>query len=912
MNEFSSIYNSFYNPEVIAYFFDLAIDLFCIGSKDGDFLKLNIEWESITGYKLTELEGQNIKDFIHPDDFETTTEQLNKLNSNLSVYNFVNRFKKLDGNYIWLEWRAYPVENLIFAAARNITEQKLFTNKLSETLEFNNNIFAASPVGFATFDTTGQCKSVNPAFAEILEISSNEFLNQNIYKIPKWNQYGLTFLAEQTFYTHNTHSTTLQLKTFQENEIWLESHFSYFSQNEFPHILLTIKNVTEEYQAKNKIKESTDLFQTLVNYSPTAVLYADTITDKIIYINEKFVSYFGYNLNHLQKVEDFFYRTFPDGIDRIKSAQIWSEIKLKAAASKNKLFSDNLRFKISSGDIIICETITSLVGNKVVIIFNEKTQKIIDENLIKESERRLKHLLSNIDLFSVVLDRNGNIQFINDFALNSLGYEQKEVLHNNWFDIFVIDQNVKEAFINSFKNDSIQPQFINQIKSKNGEFKLIKWFNSILRDSEGNLIGTASLGEDITEQKLFEDILEFRFKLIELSNNNDIDSIIQFTLDSAEKMTNSKIGFFHYLGEDQNTILLQTWSTNTLVNMCKADGKGKHYDINLAGVWVDCVKQKKAVIHNDYASLPHKSGLPDGHAPIVRELVVPIIKQEKIYAIIGIGNKESFYTQKDIEIVTVLADSAWNIISGKRAEEQLKESEMKLRHLNYTKDRFFSIIAHDLKSPFLGLLGYTNVLIDEYSTIPPEELKEYILGINNIAQNSFKLLQNLLEWAKVQRGDKKIKTERISINEIVSSTFDLIEESARAKKINLENLTRINHIVSSDRTMTETVLRNLITNAIKFSHPMSKIIINSEENNNFIQISVKDFGMGMPSETLSKLFKIEHNISSKGTQNEIGTGLGLILCKEIVELLGGEIWVESEEYKGSKFIFTLPKTDRNN
>jgi PAS domain S-box-containing protein len=185
----------------------------------------------------------------------------------------------------------------------------------------------------------------------------------------------------------------------------------------------------------------------------------------------------------------------------------------------------------------------------------------------------------------------------------------------------------------------------------------------------------------IAEQERTESIMQVRLRLVRFALAHTVDELLQETLDELEVLTGSAIGFFHFLEADQKTLWLQSWSTNTLQNMCEAESKGSHYDVDQAGVWADCVRQRQPVIHNDYASLPHRRGMPEGHIPIVRELTVPILRNERVVAIFGVGNKPTDFTANDVELVSTLADFAWDIIERKRAEDALRESEEKFRTL---------------------------------------------------------------------------------------------------------------------------------------------------------------------------------------------------------------------------------------
>jgi PAS domain S-box-containing protein len=196
--------------------------------------------------------------------------------------------------------------------------------------------------------------------------------------------------------------------------------------------------------------------------------------------------------------------------------------------------------------------------------------------------------------------------------------------------------------------------------------------------SENEDISLRWLIRDITQRKRNEEIIQVRLNLLEFATSHSTEELLQKTLDEIGQFTNSPIGFLHFVESDQKTLSLQAWSTRTLTEFCTAEGKGAHYPIEKAGVWVDCVHEKRPVIHNDYSELPHRKGLPDGHPPVIRELVVPIMRSNLVVAILGIGNKPEAYTQEDIEAATYLADMAWEIAERKRIEGELRENQSRL------------------------------------------------------------------------------------------------------------------------------------------------------------------------------------------------------------------------------------------
>ncbi len=250
-----------------------------------------------------------------------------------------------------------------------------------------------------------------------------------------------------------------------------------------------------------------------------------------------------------------------------------------------------------------------------------------------------------------------------------------------------------------------------------------------------------------------------------------------------------------------------------------------------------------------------------------------------------------------------------DISERKSAEAELRIKNEQLKELNATKDKFFSIIAHDLKSPFNGILGFSGMLKNEARDLDIESIVNYADIINSSAQNALELLETLLEWARMQQGAVPFEPGIILLNTLVNSEIEELKYNANQKNITLVNGINENIILSVDENMVRTILRNLISNALKFTPKNGKVKIEVQKKVGQVEISVSDTGLGLTKETIKKLFKIETSFTTRGTENEKGTGLGLLLCKEFVEKHGGSIWVESEFGMGSRFIFSLPFRD---
>jgi signal transduction histidine kinase len=262
-----------------------------------------------------------------------------------------------------------------------------------------------------------------------------------------------------------------------------------------------------------------------------------------------------------------------------------------------------------------------------------------------------------------------------------------------------------------------------------------------------------------------------------------------------------------------------------------------------------------------------------------------------------------------VVFITVLIVFRVSSISGSqllRAEEALKENEKQLLQLNADKDRFLQILGHDLISPFNTLLGYSELLLADIRKLKIDEIEDRLNDINIAAQNSYNLLSDILMWTRAQSGKIPFNPQKLNFATTCKDMLDTLNPTANAKKITINYLATDQIFVFADIDMLKTVLRNLVSNAIKFTGNGGAINISTKENSENATISVSDNGIGIKAENIIKLFDISQVISTSGTANETGTGLGLLLCKEFVEKHGGKIWVESETGKGSDFKFTLP------
>jgi PAS domain S-box-containing protein len=369
---------------------------------------------------------------------------------------------------------------------------------------------------------------------------------------------------------------------------------------------------------------------------------------------------------------------------------------------------------------------------------------------------------------------------------------------------------------------------------------------------------------------------------------------------------------------DQYTGDLEKYFFNTLMDNIPdriyfKNNKGEYIRINKAAALRRGISDPNEAINKtdfDFFTKEHaEQALKDEIEIIKNGKVLENIEEKQTW----IGSKEDWASttkapirNDDGEIIGTFGITR-DITERKKAQEALEQSEIKLKELNAIKDKFFSIIAHDLRGPFNGLFGLLDMVREDFDEIGVDEVKENLELMNEILRNLFQLLEDLLEWGRIQRNVFDFSPANENISQTIKNVVDLYSINATNKGINLILDIPANLFVEFDKKMISTVVRNLLTNAIKFTEPRGTIKITAKDDVHRIIISVEDTGVGISNNNLHRLFNLTEYFSTKGTNNESGTGLGLILCKEFIEKHNGKMTVETELKKGSIFSFSIPK-----
>jgi signal transduction histidine kinase len=327
------------------------------------------------------------------------------------------------------------------------------------------------------------------------------------------------------------------------------------------------------------------------------------------------------------------------------------------------------------------------------------------------------------------------------------------------------------------------------------------------------------------------------------------------------------------------------------------------YPLNLAAL-----QEKRPILVADVSK--DERWLATNPGDPTRSLInAPLLVHDHPIGLLNVGRcDETPYTEDDAQTVSAFASQVAIAFENARLVGQIKDANEELARMNADKDKFFSIVAHDLRGPFLPLLGNAQLLEEMAFGLSPRDVQEMSASIRRSAKLVFELLENLLQWSRMQMGRMTYDPEQIVLHELIAKIVELLMSNATSKNITLQSLVEADISVYADENMLNTVIRNLVNNAIKFTPDGGEVMVEVRpcEDADFVEISVSDTGVGISEENIDKLFRIDVHHSTAGTAKESGTGLGLIMCKEMVEMNRGKIWIESELGEGTTVKFTVP------
>ena len=641
-----------------------------------------------------------------------------------------------------------------------------------------------------------------------------------------------------------------------------------------------IKSINEEIHAVNddlerriedintlneNLKISESKFRTLVRNIPGVVyrcLYDKNWTMQ--FISQEIEIYTGYPASDFidNKVRTFASIIFPEDRGIVEDS-------IQPVVDGNESYVLEYRIVHKNGDIkwVFERGQRVLNDNKEVlwldgVILDITEQKKIEEKL--EQERKFSTgIINGTPSIICGISLDGSTNYINPAGEQIAGYKSEELIGKNWWRTLYPGseyQQVEQLFID-FKNEDVR-NYEMTLTTKEGGKRIVAW-NSINRyDEKDEVLEIIGFGNDITERKKSE---------LELKESEEL----------YQKLVNNQ-GEALVIVDNDNKFIFVNPATYEIFGVSDGSLIGRNVKEFLTDEYITQVNNE---------TNKRKTGITNSYE-------LEILRPDKTKRCILVTASPEYNNEKEITgAFAIFRD----ITERKNAEEILFESEKKLRELNAQKDKFFSLLAHDLRSPIGNFLQISELLKLSYEDISKDQVHEFFDNLHSLASRTFKLLDNLLMWSRSQLGRLEIQSESIDLYNVVEDIVHLFEDNLNSKRIQIKNKLPVDLVVKADMNITQTLFRNLISNAIKFSYSDGEIIIASkteidkQNNSEYCIISVQDTGVGIPEDKIEKIFDMDDDYTTLGTASEKGTGLGLILCKELIEKSGEKIWVGSRE-----------------
>ncbi len=533
-------------------------------------------------------------------------------------------------------------------------------------------------------------------------------------------------------------------------------------------------------------------------------------------------------------------------------------------------------------------------------------------DMVHEREK-LNSIIELAEVILLVLDKDGKIELINKKACDVLGYDRKEIIGKKWIDNFVpgkVKENLFNVLHSATSSEGSENEYEyheNPIITKDGEERYIAWHNKIFKDEEGNFLFILSSGQDLTEQKNEEKIQKVISEILEASNTEaDLDDFFNFIHNSISKLMPAE-NFYISLYDKSSEMISFPYFVDKYDSAFPSKRLGKgltEYVLRLG---------KSALVTKEIDNELVKKGETEivGSQSAIW-LGIPLKISDFTIGVLVVQDYETqeTYTEKEQRVLEVIAYSISRAIERKRLEADRRVLINNLEKLNSAKDRLFSLISHDLRSPFNSLLGFSEILTNEYDSLTTEEIKEYIRAIHDSSKNLYGMTNNLLHYSRFQTGKIEFNPKTLNLKKIVDESLKLLKGNFVKKQLNIIDEVSGNLYVYADEDMLLSIIQNIISNAIKFTYKNGDIkiatnVISGNNEEGMVKISVTDSGIGISDSNINRILEGDP-YTNPGTEKEFGTGLGLQLVKDFIAKNNGTLSIKSKINMGSTFSFTIP------
>lgn len=662
------------------------------------------------------------------------------------------------------------------------------------------------------------------------------------------------------------------------------------------------KEINELRQSEEKIRKSCEKYKIAYMNSPDAININRLSDGMYVSVNDGFTKILGYTEN--------------DAIGRSSlEMNIWvnpedRENLVKELESGGNVKDYEADFLSKTGNIVpglLSASLIDLDGvpHILTVVRDITVSKKAEEALAKE-QFLINSLMNNLSDHVYFKDLNSKFIRTNKSHAISFGLtDPKHVIGKSDFDFFT-EQAANQAFEDEQAIIKTGQSILKEEKLTRKDCSDV-WFSAMkmpLRDNDGKIIGTFGISRDITGRKRSELENYALFEIIQgITSTDKLDELLKLIHNSLGKVVYAD-NCFVALKDQTSGLFSFPYFVDKVDTTPIPTSMGKSCsDYVFRTVKPLLLNQKK------FDSLVEQGEVELIGSNSPSWIGIPLQTPSKVIGVLVLQHyeKENVYSENDLKFLVSIGNQIAIAIERKKAEEEISFKNEQLQLINAEKDKFFSIIAHDLRGPLSAFVDATQILTEEIQNMDLEEIKDITMSMKTSASNIYGLLENLLEWSRLRRGAMDFVPENLNLKKKIEASIDVLSESARKKRIGLTISVPGELEIRADIHMFDTIIRNLISNAIKFTISGGKVIVTANYNgDHYIVVKINDSGIGMAPELRNKLFQIDEKTSRPGTEGETSTGLGLLLCKEFIEKHGGKIWVESSVGQGSTFSFSLP------
>jgi len=664
----------------------------------------------------------------------------------------------------------------------------------------------------------------------------------------------------------------------------------------------TKKSVLQKATAKKSPEGKDSYFKAIFDNAGVGIILLDS-KKKILKANHAILKHLKYTEEELSSIP-INKITHPDDLESVLKVlkDIVSGRKKQCIIEKRYISKDD-KIIYGKATLKLISDQKRKTKNILVLIENLASQKAV-KNWLNSEQYFLHAFLENSSDHIYFKDLNSCFVKVSNSLCKRHGVTPEQLTGKSDYDLFG-PNHARDAYADEQEIIKTGKPIIEKEEREdlaNGRVTWVSTSKMPLLDDSGHVIGTFGISRDITRRKQSEKIREALFQISETAYTaSDIYTLYKDIHEVISELMPAKNIFIAQYNE-KTDVLSFPYNIDENDQMKESSKRGK-------GLTEYVLRTGKAILldYEKFWELAKKGEIENVETPPLIWLGVPLKLGEKTFGVIAVRDYHNpkAYNDDDMHILTFVSEQIAQVLERKRSSDEIKRYTEELKQLNNTKDKFFSIIAHDLKNPFITLLGFSELLLSDYADLNDSERIYYIQEMKNTADISHNLLQNLLQWSKSQTGRIEFNPQDIDLAKLVSGIIDLLKVSAERKEISMTYNISSGLFVFADEDMLNTIIRNLLTNALKFTRKGGLITVEAELYGNYVNIIVKDTGVGMCDKVKANLFRMDVSQTTLGTDNEAGTGLGLLLCKEFVEKHGGKIIVESELDKGSLFKFNL-------